>query len=53
MMQVFKITTTVFLAIIIATMLGVLISKKDDKASAIVAGIISGVQIMAIASIWL
>lgn len=53
MASAFKITTTVFLANIIATMLGVMFSKKEDKASAIVAGIISGVQIMAIASIWI
>lgn len=53
MIQAFKITTTVFMAILIATMLGIMISKRDDKSTAAVAGAITGIQIMAIASIWL
>ena len=55
-MQAFKVVTTVLLAIIIATMLGVTIAmakKSEDKDAVIVAGIFTAVQIMAIAGMWL
>ena len=55
-MKAFKVVTTVLLAIIIATMIGVVFvnaKKSEDKDVVIVAGIFTAVQIMAIAGMWL
>lgn len=55
-MQGFKIMTTVFLAIIIAMMMGVVIVKskeRNSKDTIIVASIFTAVMIMAIAAIWM
>lgn len=49
----FKVTTTVFLTILIVTFATVTIAKRRETDIAIVSALITAVQIMAMAAIWI
>lgn len=49
----FKVTTTVFLAILIVTFATVAIAKRRETDTVIVSALITAVQIMAIVAIWM